>query len=68
MLVINRETGLPPTEQEQRQIDAAARSILQNPYAAPERVAWAIDCATPAVVEEWFFGSWESCRQKGRKR
>jgi hypothetical protein len=32
MPVINRETGLPPTEQEQRQIDAAARSILRNPY------------------------------------
>lgn len=65
MSVVNRETGQQITAQEQEQIDALAKSILSNPYSAPERAAWAIDCASPAVVEEWFFQQWESCRQRG---
>jgi hypothetical protein len=62
MPVINRETGQPPTEQEQNEIDVSAIKILSSPYSAPEQVAWAMDCATPAIVEEWFFSGWESCR------
>lgn len=47
------------------QVDELAKGILSNPYSAPERAAWAIDCASPAVVEEWFFQQWGSCRQRG---
>jgi hypothetical protein len=67
MPVINKETGLPPTEQEQHAIDAQAIIILSSPYSAPERIAWAIDCASLDVVEDWFFNQWESCREHGRK-
>ena len=63
MPVINRETGKPPTEEEQRQIDAQAIKILTSPYSAPEQAAWAIDCASPEVVERWFFAHWESHQQ-----
>lgn len=65
MTVVNRETGQPPTEQEQREIDAYAIKILSSPYSAPEQVAWAMDCASPQVVEDWFFSGWESCQQRG---
>ncbi len=65
MAVISRETGQMITAQEQEQVDALAKSILSNPYAAPERAAWAIDCASPEVVEEWFFQQWESCKNRG---
>ncbi len=60
MAVINRETGQPPTEREQHAIDAHAIGILSSPYSAPERVAWAIDCASPEIAERWFFCQWES--------
>lgn len=68
MAVINRETGQPPTEREQRAIDAHAISVLSSPYSAPEQVAWAIDCASPEVAERWFFTQWESSRQIGINR
>jgi hypothetical protein len=61
MAVINRTTGQPPTEDEQREIDARARQILGSPYSAPELVAWAIECSSPDVSEVWF---WESCQNQ----
>lgn len=67
MPVVNRETGQPITEQEQRAVDVYAREILSSPYSAPELVEWAIDCASPEVVERWFFCEWESCRQRGTR-
>jgi len=68
MAVINRETGQPPTEQEQQMLDTHAIKVLSSPYSAPEQVAWAIDCASPEVVERWFFTRWESSRKAGRRR
>ena len=61
MPVINRETGLPPTEQEQAMIDRKATEILSSPYSAPEQVQWAIE--VPGVdIDGWF---WESSQQRG---
>ena len=68
MPVINRETVQPPTEQEQQQIDVQAIKILSSPYSAPEQAAWAIDCASPEVVERWFFTRWESHQQAAIRR
>jgi hypothetical protein len=65
MPVINRFTGQPPTEQEQKEIDTRAREIFSSPYSAPELVEWALMCASIEVSEEWMFAEWESCREKG---
>lgn len=65
MAVINRNTGQPPTEQEQQEIDVRARQILASPYSAPELVTWAIECSSPEVSEIWF---WESCQNQGIQR
>ena len=59
MPVINRETGKPPTETEQRAIDQRAREILSSPYASPEQVQWAFECGSGEVGDAWF---WESCQ------
>ncbi len=68
MTVISRETGQPPTEQEQQQIDTHAIKVLSSPYSAPEQVAWAVDCGSPAVIEDWFFTRWDSSQQIGRRQ
>ena len=68
MAVINRETGQPPTEQEQQQINTHAIKVLSSPYSAPEQATWAIDCASPEVVERWVFTQWESCQQVAIRR
>jgi len=48
--LINRETGLPPTDNEWQAIKAHATSILSNPYASPESVAWALDICPDGIT------------------
>jgi hypothetical protein len=42
MTLINRFTGLPPTEKEMEALKQRAAEIFCNPYAAPELLEWAI--------------------------
>lgn len=48
--LVNRETGLPPTQAEWEQIKARAQEILDDPYAAPETVAWAMDIYPTGIL------------------
>jgi len=43
MKIINKLTGKEPTAAEWKQIKARAGQILENPYSAPELVAWAAE-------------------------
>ena len=60
MTIVNRFTGEPPTEQEQKAIERRALQILASPYSSPEQVAWAIDVGPPGCE----LAFWESTREK----
>lgn len=63
-MIINRFTGEPPTENEQRLIEMRALQILQSPYSSPELVAWAIEVG-PTGCELVF---WESCQETANRK
>lgn len=48
--LVNRDTGLPPTDAEWQMIKARAASILTSPYASPGSVAWAMGICPDGVV------------------
>lgn len=49
--LINRETRQPPTANEWEQIKTRARMIINNRYASPEQMAWAMSiCPTGIIV------------------
>jgi hypothetical protein len=48
--LVNRETGLPPTDDEWQAIKAHAAKILSSPYASPEEVAWALDICPDGIA------------------
>lgn len=48
--LIHRETGFPPTDAEWQALKARAASILSNPYASPESVAWALDICPDGIA------------------
>ena len=48
--LVNRETGLPPTNDEWQAVKAHAASILSNPYASPESVTWALDICPDGIA------------------
>ena len=60
MPLFNRETGEQATPEEEARIVAVANDILDDPYAAPELMAWAMDVLPPEQVESRF---WESVRE-----
>ena len=63
---VNRYTGQSPTARELAACQQHARSILANPYAAPESVEWAL--MVPGVddaIDAWF---WESNQDRGIRR
>jgi hypothetical protein len=41
-MLINRETGLPATELEWKQVMDRTREIFASPYSSPEQLEWAI--------------------------
>lgn len=63
-MLFNRETGEQATPEQEAQVFAVANDILDNPYAAPELLEWAMD-VIPADQFEMRF--WESVR-KGKER
>lgn len=52
-VLINRQTGLPPTAAEWAVLKERAAVILRNPYASPELTEWALKVtdATPVPYE-----------------
>jgi hypothetical protein len=49
--LINRETGLAPTENEIQQIRSRAVEIFASPYASPEQLDWAINVYPEGFAE-----------------
>jgi hypothetical protein len=64
MPIINRFTGEPPTEAEQKAIERRALEILASPYSSPEQVQWAIEVGPPGCENV----VWESARQRAERR
>lgn len=64
MPFINRLTGQEPTPEEWAAIEQRAAEILQNPYASPEQVEWALMVAPPGA--EMAF--WESTNDRRMMR
>lgn len=64
MPLFNRNTGEQATPKQEAQVIAVANDILDDPYAAPELVGWAMDVIPPDQFEYRF---WESVR-KGKER
>jgi hypothetical protein len=63
MSIINRFTGQPPTEKEQKLIEQRALQILGSPYSSPEQVAWAIEVGPPGCEQVY----WESARERAQR-
>lgn len=63
--LVNRETGLPPTQTEWEQIKARAQEILDDPYAAPEVVAWAIDICPTGILVPFEGQLWRKFKRGG---
>ena len=53
--IINRTTGLPPTEQEWERIKDRATEIFRSLYASPEQMEWAIDMYPEGFAEAFEF-------------
>ena len=62
--LVNRFTGEPPTEAEQRAIERRALQILASPYSSPEQVAWAVEVGPPGCENVY----WESTRERAIRR
>ena len=65
MPLFNRETGEQATPEQEARIITVANDILDDPYAAPELMAWAMDVLPPDQVELRF---WESVRKQAERK
>lgn len=63
--LVNRETGLPPTQAEWEQIKARAQQILDDPYAAPEVAAWAMDICPTGILVPFEGQLWRKFKRRG---
>jgi len=65
-MLFNRHTGEQATPAQEAKVIATANAILDNPYAAPELLEWAMDIIPGDQFEMRF---WESVREeRTRKR